>query len=133
MPTTAACRWTAAGYHKDPVTGPGITDAFISAELLAAALDAGFSGRRPLEQALAAYEQCRNERALPLYEFTIQAISFHPPAPEQVMLLRALQGNQADTDRFLGIIADAGAMAEFMAPQNLCRIIMQAQQRDAAA
>jgi len=34
-----------AAYHKDPVTGLGITDAFLDAALLADALDAGFSGR----------------------------------------------------------------------------------------
>ena len=34
-----------AGYHKDPVTAQGITDAFRDAELLAEAVDGGFSGR----------------------------------------------------------------------------------------
>jgi flavin-dependent dehydrogenase len=33
-----------AGYHKDPITGQGITDAFRSAQLLVEAIDAGFSG-----------------------------------------------------------------------------------------
>ena len=42
-----------AGYHKDPITAQGITDAFRDAELLAEAIDAGFAGRRPLEEALA--------------------------------------------------------------------------------
>jgi 2-polyprenyl-6-methoxyphenol hydroxylase-like FAD-dependent oxidoreductase len=122
-----------AGYHKDPVTGLGITDAFLDAELLAWALDAGFAGRQPLAEALVAYEQRRNARVLPLYEFTMQAIAFHPPTPQQVMLLKALQGNQTDTDRFLGIIADAEAMAAFMAPENLRRIIIQAHPPAAAA
>ena len=34
-----------AGYHKDPVTAQGMTDAFRDAELLVEAIDAGFSGR----------------------------------------------------------------------------------------
>ena len=33
-----------AGYHRDPITGHGITDAFRDAELLADALDAGTRG-----------------------------------------------------------------------------------------
>src|SRR5437016_2786917 len=49
-----------AGYQKDPCTASGITDAFRSAEWLAHALDSGFSGRQPLQQALAAYEEKRN-------------------------------------------------------------------------
>ena len=122
-----------AGYHKDPVTGLGITDAFLSAELLAKALDAGFSGREPLDQALAAYEQRRNERAFPLYELAIQAISFQPLPPEQLMLMQALRGNQEDTDRFLGLVGGATPLAEFFAAENLGRIIAQAQARTAAA
>jgi 2-polyprenyl-6-methoxyphenol hydroxylase-like FAD-dependent oxidoreductase len=118
-----------AGYHKDPVTGLGITDAFVDAEFLSAALDAWLSDRQPMEEAMAAYQQQRDERAMPLYEITIQAISFQPPPPEQIMLMKALQGNQEDTDRFLGIISDSKAMAEFLKPENLGRIIMQAQQR----
>ncbi|HEY8491339.1 MAG TPA: NAD(P)/FAD-dependent oxidoreductase [Dehalococcoidia bacterium] len=59
-----------AGYHRDFVTGLGITDAFRDAELLAAAADEGLSGRRPLGEALAAYERHRNEVAEPLYELT---------------------------------------------------------------
>jgi flavin-dependent dehydrogenase len=60
-----------AGYHRDPVTGLGIADAFRDAELLANALDEGFSGRAPLEESLASYERQRNEAALPDYERTI--------------------------------------------------------------
>ena len=42
-----------AGYCKDPITAQGISDAFIDAENVADAIDAGFSGRRPLEEAMA--------------------------------------------------------------------------------
>jgi 2-polyprenyl-6-methoxyphenol hydroxylase-like FAD-dependent oxidoreductase len=121
-----------AGYHKDPVTGLGITDAFVDAETLAAALDAGFSGREPLDQSLAGYEQTRNARAFPLYEWTIRSVSFEPVPPEQVMLMRALQGNQEDTDRFMGLLSGITSVEEFMAPENLGRIVAQAQQRAAA-
>jgi 2-polyprenyl-6-methoxyphenol hydroxylase-like FAD-dependent oxidoreductase len=122
-----------AGYHKDPVTGLGITDAFLDAELLAQALAAGFAGRQPLTEALAGYEQQRNARAFPLYAFTIQSLAFRPPTPEQVVLYRALQGNQADTDRLLGISCGITPIGEFMAPENLGRIIRQAQQHTVPA
>jgi flavin-dependent dehydrogenase len=72
-----------AGYHRDFVTGLGITDAFRDAELLADAIDDGFAGRRPLEGALAAYESARNEIATPLYELTTQLVSGDPPTIEQ--------------------------------------------------
>ena len=72
-----------AGYHRDFITGLGITDAFRDADLLAAAIDAGFSGRRPLEEALADYESERNDIAKPLYEFTTSLARLdQPPTPE---------------------------------------------------
>jgi len=72
-----------AGYHRDFITGLGITDAFRDAELLADAIDDGFAGRRPLDEALAGYEEARNEIATPLYEFTTQMASLTgPPSPE---------------------------------------------------
>lgn len=122
-----------AGYHKDPVTGLGITDAFHDAALLAQAVDTGFAGRQPMAAALAGYEQQRNARAFPLYAFTIQSLTFQPPAPEQVMLYQALAGNQADTDRLLGIICGITPITEFMAPENLGRIIQQAQRHTVSA
>ena len=47
-----------SGYHKDPITAQGITDAFRDAELLANAIDEGFSERRPLDEALASLPNC---------------------------------------------------------------------------
>lgn len=71
-----------AGYHKDPVTAQGISDAFRDAALLAEAIDAGFSGRQPMPRALAGYERRRDEAALPLFEQACAraAIAPFPPA-----------------------------------------------------
>src|SRR5262249_2210300 len=59
-----------AGYHKDPITAQGITDALRGAELLAEVVDAGVPGRRKIEDAMADYEQRRNESAMPVYDLT---------------------------------------------------------------
>jgi flavin-dependent dehydrogenase len=72
-----------AGYHRDPVTGLGIADAFRDAELLAGALDDGFSERVPLDDALASYERTRNELAMPDYERTIFTAML--PSPEEFL------------------------------------------------
>jgi flavin-dependent dehydrogenase len=79
-----------AGYHKDPILAQGISDAFRDAELLAEALDQGFTGRAPLDTALAAYEQRRNAAAFPAYEANLAAASFTPFPPE-VFAQRAAQ------------------------------------------
>src|SRR5581483_6633906 len=75
-----------AGYHKDPITGWGISDAFLDAELLTDALDAGFAGRSPLDDALSGSEQARNERAMPYFEFTCQLATLEPPPPDLAAL-----------------------------------------------
>lgn len=62
-----------AGYHKDPFTAYGIMDAFRNAELVAEAIDLGFSGSRLLEEALVDYERQRNDASLPMYELTCQS------------------------------------------------------------
>jgi flavin-dependent dehydrogenase len=114
-----------AGYHKDPYTGQGIADAFFSAELATEAIDAGFSGRQSLEEALADYERQRNEDALPKYEFNWQLATFEPPSPEMQMLFVALMDNQAETNRFFGTITGTVPIPEFFAPENMQRIIAQ--------
>ena len=68
-----------AGYHRDPITGLGINDAFRDAVLLSTAIDDGLSGRAPMQEALAGYEQQRNTIATPMYEFTVALASGNPP------------------------------------------------------
>ncbi|HKS28600.1 MAG TPA: NAD(P)/FAD-dependent oxidoreductase [Pyrinomonadaceae bacterium] len=112
-----------AGYHKDPITAQGITDSFRDAELLAEAIDEGFSGRRPLEEALADYERRRNETAMPLYEFTCQRATLATPPPEMLQLIAALEGNQEQIDRFIGIDAGTVPVTEFFSLENIGRIM----------
>ncbi len=83
-----------AGYHKDPILAQGISDAFRDAELLADAIDAGFAGRTPLEEALAGYERRRNEAALPGYEANCAAAAFLPPPPEMLAQRAAMRAEQ---------------------------------------
>ncbi|HEY5639398.1 MAG TPA: NAD(P)/FAD-dependent oxidoreductase [Dehalococcoidia bacterium] len=64
-----------AGYHRDFLTGLGITDAFRDAALLSQALHEGFSETRPMEEALAGYQAKRDEIARPLYDFTTKMAS----------------------------------------------------------
>jgi flavin-dependent dehydrogenase len=111
-----------AGYHKDPITAQGITDAFRDAELLTDALDAGFTGERPLENALAEYERVRNEETRGLYELTHEFASLTPPSPEQQALFGALRAKPEDTSRFFGVIAGTVPAQVFFAPENLARI-----------
>ncbi|HEU5330401.1 MAG TPA: NAD(P)/FAD-dependent oxidoreductase [Thermomicrobiales bacterium] len=65
-----------AGYHRDPITARGISDALLTAELLAAALDRAWRGALPYGEALHAYQLGRDAAIRPLYDFTVD----RPPA-----------------------------------------------------
>ncbi len=118
-----------AGYHKDPITAQGITDAFRDAGLLAEAIDTGLSQGSRLEEALASYEQQRNEAVMPMYQFTCQLATLDEPLPaEMQQLFGALRGNQAETDRLWGAFAGTVPIPEFFSPDNMQRIIDVAQE-----
>jgi 2-polyprenyl-6-methoxyphenol hydroxylase-like FAD-dependent oxidoreductase len=112
-----------AGYHKDPITAQGITNSFSHAEMLAAALDEGFSGSQPMLKALAGYERRRNEEVLPMFEHTVRLAKLELPPPEMLHLMNALRGNQEETGRFLGTVTGTVSIPEFFAPENIRRVI----------
>lgn len=118
-----------AGHHKDPLPAYGISDAFCDAELLAEAVHQGLSGEQPLEDALAQYEQQRNQRAIPDHELTVQRAHLEDwDAPEMRQLRAALRGNADDTAQYHAMIAKAIPAEQFLAPANIQRIMMQASQ-----
>ena len=113
-----------SGYHKDPICGRGISDAFWSAELLADAIDDGFSGRRPLDEALAQYEHVRNGETAAMYEFNFGMATLEPPPPDMLQILTALRKNQEQTNRFVGTIAGTVDVADFFSPENTRKILL---------
>jgi flavin-dependent dehydrogenase len=117
-----------AGYQKDPCTASGITDAFRSAEWLAEAIDAGCSGRQPLEQAMAAYEKTRNESETPYFDLTTQLAALAPPPPELAALLATLQFNPEQRSRFFGVLAHAVPVQDFFSPENMAAIMAGSKQ-----
>jgi 2-polyprenyl-6-methoxyphenol hydroxylase-like FAD-dependent oxidoreductase len=112
-----------AGCHKDPITAQGITDAFRDAEFLAEAIDTGLSGSQLLDEALAGYEQRRNEVLKPIYEFICDRATLAPFPLEFQQVLAALRGNRDGINRFLGVIQNTIPFAEFFSPENLGQIL----------
>lgn len=116
-----------AGYHKDPCTAQGISDAFRSADWTAQAIGDGLSGRRPMAEAMADYQRTRDEHFLPMYEMTYGMAQIQAPPPESVQQLQAaLQNNQPEIDRFFGTLAGTVAIPDFYSPENVGRIMARA-------
>jgi flavin-dependent dehydrogenase len=112
-----------AGYHKDPIIAQGISDAFRSAEWLADAVHAGFSGARPLTEALADYQRVRDEELTPMYELSCSLATLELPSPEMLTLYKALRTNSIERNRFFGTLGGAVSPSEYYAADNLQRII----------
>jgi flavin-dependent dehydrogenase len=110
-----------AGSHKDPFMALGMSDALRDAELLGEAINAGLSGRMPLEAAMADREQRRNEAMSVDWSGNLAAASF-ALAPEQLRLMRALVDDEAETRQFF--LAREGMIPRtaFFNPDNLARI-----------
>jgi 2-polyprenyl-6-methoxyphenol hydroxylase-like FAD-dependent oxidoreductase len=116
-----------AAYHKNPITAMGINDAFRDAELLAGALDDYFSDRRSYEDGMNDYQQTRDHEALPVYDFTDDFAQLQPPPPEMQQLLGAMRDNQDAKDAFVSVQAATLPAPEFFAPENVGRIMAEAE------
>ena len=78
-----------AGYHRDPITGHGITDAFRDAELLASHLGRALAGEVAEADALAGYAADRHAALAPIFDLTCRLAAF-PPASEFAALQKEL-------------------------------------------
>ncbi len=78
-----------AGYHRDAVTGYGLSDAYRDAELLAVALDQAVRGRTDESTALAGYQRQRDDALREVFELTC-ALAAYPPVSEFVDLQKQL-------------------------------------------
>lgn len=107
-----------AGYHKDPFTGQGMTDALKYAELLADHLHEGLSGERDLDEATAAYAAERDARSHHTYEFTV-AISELRLSDEWDAIFRAAERSPEYTRKFFGMVAGGVPGEDFFDPDNL--------------
>jgi flavin-dependent dehydrogenase len=112
-----------AGYIRDPITGQGILDAFRDAERCVQALDESFSGVRSFDAAMADYHRGRDEQVLPMYEFTCQLATLHPPPPEVQRLIEAVPSSQRAMDDFVRVNAGTLSPAAFFAPENVGAIL----------
>jgi flavin-dependent dehydrogenase len=120
-----------AGYTRDPITAQGITDAFRDAELCADALDQSLDGRSPFDDAMAAYQQTRDNQVMGIYDFTTQLAALEPPTEEMQQLLGAVYGNPDAMDAFASVAAGTLSPADFFAPEHIGPIMGAAMARAA--
>ncbi|TWD82783.1 2-polyprenyl-6-methoxyphenol hydroxylase-like FAD-dependent oxidoreductase [Kribbella amoyensis] len=100
-----------AGYHRDPITGHGITDAFRDAELLATALDRALRNPAAEPDALATYHRTRDDQAREVFDLT-RALTAFPPVEEFVALqIRLSEALEREADFLAGLPLVPGVAA----------------------
>jgi 2-polyprenyl-6-methoxyphenol hydroxylase-like FAD-dependent oxidoreductase len=115
-----------AGYNRDFITGQGMMDAFLDAELCAAALDRALSGAQSFDTTMSAYQRARDARVKAMYEFTCHLATLEPPPPETQQLFAAVHGNRKAMDAFAQMNAGTISPSEFFAPGNVNAILAAA-------
>jgi flavin-dependent dehydrogenase len=115
-----------AGCNKDFITAQGISDAFQDAELCATALHQTLSGARPFDEAMGDYQSTRDERVLPMYEFTTQLATLEPPPAELQQLIGAMRDNQPAMDAFARLNAGVTSPVDFFSEANVQSIFASA-------
>ncbi|MFI6003259.1 NAD(P)/FAD-dependent oxidoreductase [Streptomyces sp. NPDC051366] len=115
-----------SGYLKDFITAQGIQDAFRDAELCAHALDLTFTGHRAFDDAMREYQETRDTKVMPMYEFTAELATLDPPTPEMARLLEAVSHSVPAMDGFARVAAGVISPAEFFAPEYLGQVLVPA-------
>jgi flavin-dependent dehydrogenase len=112
-----------AAYHRDPLTGMGIGDAFLGADLLAAAIVEGLAeGRARLDERLAAYQAAFRERTMPAFDYAVKAAGLGDPASALRLYARIAESPE-DTTRFMDVLSGTLPFKAFFNPTNLSRLM----------
>ena len=112
-----------AAYHRDPLPGMGIGDAFLGAQLLADALVEGLPGdAQRLELALSGYQSAFRRKTSPIFDYTIKAARLADPASSMAIYQRIAQSGE-ETTRFMDVLAGNIPFKEFFNPTNIARLL----------
>jgi flavin-dependent dehydrogenase len=110
-----------AAYHRDPITGMGIGDAFLGAQLLAEAFDAAMQSRTPIESALAGYQEQMHSRTRPVFDYTVLSAALDDPAP-LLPFYAAVAQDPAATRQLMNVLAGTLPFRAFFNRANIARL-----------
>ena len=114
-----------AGYHKDPFTGFGMSDAFRDSELVAEATHRWLAGEQSFDEGMKAYEDTRNEHAGPLYALTCRLATLEDLNAGTSERLAQVGQSQAESDALFGFMSGTVSMDDFVAFDALTELIIE--------
>jgi flavin-dependent dehydrogenase len=110
-----------AAFHRDPVTGQGISDAFDDAEAVAQAVHRGLAGAEPMESALARCQAERDIRTRSVWEYALKIASLG--ADEATPYKQAAAKDPDEVTRIFGVYGGAIPHWEVFTPDNVKRVL----------
>jgi 2-polyprenyl-6-methoxyphenol hydroxylase-like FAD-dependent oxidoreductase len=112
-----------AAYHRDPLAGMGIGDAFLGAQLMSDALIEGLGGAPDaLDAALSAYQTAFRDRTMPVFDYTVRAAGLKEPASAMPIYAKIAQSAE-ETVRFMDILAGNIPAKTVFNPENIARLL----------
>lgn len=112
-----------AAYHRDPLAGMGIGDAFLGAQLLADALVEGLGqDAAALDAALANYQVAFRARTMPIFQYTVKAASLREQTSAIAIYAKIAQ-SAAETVRFMDVLAGNISVKDVFNPGNIARLL----------
>jgi 2-polyprenyl-6-methoxyphenol hydroxylase-like FAD-dependent oxidoreductase len=112
-----------AGHHKDPTTGLGMSEAFASAEMLAAAVDDALVGGRSWEDALRDYEQCRDHATANGFRLTLSAAALRPLPDHQRHYYEAAAHSPDAVTRIIGALGGMIPLNDVFSADRIASVI----------
>jgi 2-polyprenyl-6-methoxyphenol hydroxylase-like FAD-dependent oxidoreductase len=118
--------WALAGdaaYHRDPLAGMGIGDAFLGAQLLADAIAESLGGdAKVLDSALSGYQAAFRDRTMPIFDYTVKAAGLRETTSTIPIYARMAQSAE-DTVRFMDVLAGNIPAKDVFNSHNIARLL----------
>lgn len=111
-----------AAYHRDPLTGMGIGDAFIGAELLAAAVHEGLAG--DLDRSLAGYQEALRDRTGAVLEYTLMSAALKDPQPQEA-LYRAIAARPEMVQMLMNVLGGSASFRTLFNVRTMGALLRQ--------
>jgi len=127
--------WALAGdaaYHRDPITGMGIGDAFLGARLLAEALESVLQSAAPSEAALAGYQEELHRGTRAVFDYTLLSAALDDPTPLSAFYAAVAKDPEASR-QMMNVLAGTAPFRGFFNRANIDRLTGSSDFRPTAA
>ncbi len=118
-----------AGHHKDPTTGFGMSDAFASAEMLAAAAHSALVGARPWKEALIDYQRRRDDATANGFRLTLSAAALKPLPAHLRRYYEAASRRPETVTRIIGALGGMIPVDDVYSTEQIESVVRSSTQR----